>query len=407
MRACARRLAVLALLLGLAGAGLAQPTGEVRVGTREGQPLVKLDMPPFVGDPAAGDQVRGVVRDDLHFSGLFEIPEGAPTPYRLTGAVETVEGKHVVTVSLQETEAGQAPLFSKRFRGGADSLRRIAHRIADEVVRAFTGQVGSFDTRIAFVSDRGEGRDVYLMDYDGASVSRVTKDRALVLSPEVSPDGKLLLFTSYASGVPAVFLVKRESGEMKRLFPKRDLNQSPAFSPDGSELAFSATFEGNSEIYVSDLSGGRLRRLTQHPSIDVSPAWTPTGREIVFVSDRSGGPQLHVMTAEGLDVRRLTTAGNYNSEPAVSPDGATIAFSSRQAGHFHLALLDRATNAVTALTSGPHDDESPCWSPNGEYIAFASNRDGGKYDIWIVRRDGDQPRRVGSRGENRHPFWYR
>lgn len=391
----------------------AQLPGEVTVGTSEGVERIPLAVSEMLGTPEASRVVRRVVLDDLAMSGDFDlVPDGPRARHRLSGLVESTPGdgadgsvEHVVTVSLEEIASGRV-LTARRLRGGESSLRRIGHRIADEILEVFTGREGAFDSRIAFVSDRGAGRDVHVMDWDGNNVARVTNDEALVLSPEVSPDGDRLLFTSYVEGTPSVYLVERESGRVARLFAREGLNQSPAFEPGGERLAFSAAFDGDSEIYVSDLRGQGLRRLTHHPAIDVSPAWSPSGREIAFVSDRSGTPQVHVMDAEGLDVRRLTFEGSYNAEPAWSPDGSALAFSTRVDGRFHVAVLDVTRGEVRVLTDGRHDDEGPTWSPDGRMIAFASNR-GGAYDIWVMRRDGTGLKRVGPAGENRFPFWYR
>jgi TolB protein len=396
----------LAVLLALPGPARAQLPEEVTVGTTEGVERLPLSVDRLLGDEQAGGLVRKVVLDDLAVSGLFDLRADVPgVRYRLTGLAERDGEQVVVTVSLEEAPDARV-LMARRLRGGEASLRRVGHRVADEIVEIFTGREGPFDSRIAFVSGRGERRDVHVMDWDGENVSRVTRDGALVLSPEVSSDGGQMLFTSYVEGFPSVYLVQRRTGEIRRLFSREGLNQSPAFGPDQRTLAFSATFDGNSEIYLANVDGSSVRRLTDHPAIEVSPAWSPTGREIAFVSDRTGTPQVHVMTAEGLDVRRLTFEGSYNAEPAYSPDGTRLAFSSRREGVFQVCVLDLATGGVQVVTSGRANHESPTWSPDGELLAYASDRTG-DYDVWIARRDGSGARRVGPPGVNRFPYWYR
>ncbi len=403
-------LTILAATL-LAGSGRAQApppssAGEVHVIAEQGLQRFQIDIPAFTGDPAVDQELRRVVRDDLFFSGLFEfVPEGSAAPWRVDGVIEREGAQNVITFSLRNTVEGRIE-GAKRYRGDASATRRVGHRIAEEILRILTGLEGAFDTRIAYTSDLGDRRDIWVMDYDGANATRVTNDGALVLSPEVSPDGQLLLFTSYVTQRPAVYVVQRSTGAIRKLLSKEGLNQSPAFSPDGRHLALSATFDGNSELYVSAPDGSNLRRLTNNPAIDVSPSWSPTGREIAFTSDRTGTPQVHVMSADGLDVRRVTTEGAYNSEPAWSPDGTTIAYSARIDGRFQVRLLDLATGKSTTITDGRANHEAPAWSPGGEYLAIASDRDG-KYDIWVMRKDGTGLRRVSTRGTNRFPFWYR
>jgi TolB protein len=45
------------------------------------------------------------------------------------------------------------------------------------------------------------------MDYDGANVQFLTDSRALVLAPRFSPQGDRILYTSYESGSPQVYLM--------------------------------------------------------------------------------------------------------------------------------------------------------------------------------------------------------
>lgn len=50
-------------------------------------------------------------------------------------------------------------------------------------------------------------------------------------------------------------------------------------------------------------------------------------------------------------------------------------------------------------------DSWPSWAPDGARVAFASNR-GGSWDIWTMRPDGSDPRRLTTDGgEDTHPAW--
>jgi Tol biopolymer transport system component len=53
--------------------------------------------------------------------------------------------------------------------------RRLAHKMADEVVLQFTGEAGVADTKIAYVAPRDGTKEIGVMDYDG--VGRGAADR--------------------------------------------------------------------------------------------------------------------------------------------------------------------------------------------------------------------------------------
>ena len=52
-----------------------------------------------------------------------------------------------------------------------------------QIVRQFTGQPGIFHSRIAFVSQVGRGKEIFVMDYDGDRIKKLTGNGSLNLNP--------------------------------------------------------------------------------------------------------------------------------------------------------------------------------------------------------------------------------
>src|SRR4030095_4496025 len=65
------------------------------------------------------------------------------------------------------------------------------------------------DGRIVYISNVGDGVDIYLMDADGKNSRQLTADAGANVFPAVSPDGRYLLFNSNRGGNQAVFNVWR------------------------------------------------------------------------------------------------------------------------------------------------------------------------------------------------------
>jgi len=133
-----------------------------------------------------------VLRDDLDFSGWFACsirparggsrrPPAGPCRLARGGAAELVISKLSIEkerglFNVKVIETGKGTVLLDKVWGGklpAD-LRRLAHIAADEIVRELTGRPGIAQTRIAFVSGQNRVKEVYLMDYDGARVRRLT-----------------------------------------------------------------------------------------------------------------------------------------------------------------------------------------------------------------------------------------
>ena len=105
------------------------------------------------------------------------------------------------------TSPDQRPIAAKKFEMSAAQARRLAHRIADEVVLQFTGQRGIADTKMAFTRANGGAKEIYVADYDGAGASPATQNRSLNLSPVWSPDARSLAFTSFLRGYPDLYRI--------------------------------------------------------------------------------------------------------------------------------------------------------------------------------------------------------
>src|SRR5213594_2357617 len=239
-------------------------------------------------------------------------------------------------------------IASKKFEVPPDQSRRLAHKIADEIVLQFTGEPGIADTKIAYVAGPRGAKEILLADYDGFGVRPVTRNGSINLMPVWGPDARSLAYTSYKNGYPDLFRAfPFERRPEQTLAAFVGINSSPAFSPDGKTLAMTLSKDGNPEIYALTLATGTLRRLTRHAGIDTEPTWSPTGQDIAFVSDRLGAPHVFVMDAEGANVRQIT--------------------------------------------SGPAQTQ-PRWSPKGDAIAYTSRE--GNFDIWVIGSDGSNPRRL-------------
>src|SRR4029453_6052370 len=78
-------------------------------------------------------------------------------------------------------------IASKKVEQPLASVRRLAHKVSDEVVMRFTGEQGIADTKIAFVSGPRGAKEIVISDYDGAGPMPVTKNGSINLSPGGGP----------------------------------------------------------------------------------------------------------------------------------------------------------------------------------------------------------------------------
>lgn len=308
-----------------------------------------------------------------------------------------IEGREV-HFELYDFAKGSKPALVRTY--SAKDLRTAAHRFSDAMAEYWTGTSGDFDSRIAFVRDRGGAKNVFTMDVNGDRVQAITDNRSLNILPSLGPGG-VVLFTSYAKRNPDLWW--HEGGRAVRVSKRPGLNLGGVSSPDGRSIALALSVDGDSELYTLDPQGSIRARLTHNPASDGSPTWNATGNALAFVSDRAGTPQIHRVNAEGGGIERMTNEGDYN----VSPDwakgkgvyGRLLAYVSRVDSRVGVFILDPESGKVTATTSHRSRQESPSWSPSGRMLAF-ENADPPGIAIWpepgwfspiVVHRGGSQP----------------
>ncbi len=138
-------------------------------------------------------------------------------------------------------------------------------------------------------------------------------------SPDFSPDGQRLVFSSSRTGGYELWLSDADGNNAMRLTTQGGPTGSPRWSPDGKWIAFDSQIGGDGNIYVMSADGGPWRRLTPESTAETVPAWSRDGQWIYFKSNRSGSMQIHKMPAAGGEAKQITFQGGF--EGFESPDG--------------------------------------------------------------------------------------
>ena len=291
------------------------------------------------------------------------------------------------------------------------TLKEWSRELADEILSQFTGSGGFFSSRLVFAGRKTEKspKHIYTARVDGSDLKQISTGTSIHLSPSWSRSGEQILYTSYKSGDPDLYLYDVLRRSTRKLSAYPGIDSGGQSDPKSDYVALSGVRQGDTDIYFTTLSGAPRKPLIRGHGLDVDPTFSPDGRWLAFVSGRFGNP--HIFLAEldrssqkSLRVkgdRRLTFAGWYNASPAFSPDSKKIAFAGydREINRFDLFLMDWNGRNLERLTLRTGDNESPSWSPKGQFIVFESNRVGtadrkGPSALYLMRKDGSAQQKI-------------
>ena len=379
-------------------------------------------------------QVYNLVKADLERSGLFRVIDPKAyiqkissvnvhprfSDWRIINAQALIVGQSKIEndgdikiefrlwdVFAEQQMAGWA------FNTTRSNWRQIAHRIADKIYERLTGEIGYFDTRIAYVAESGPPKKrikrLAIMDQDGANHRFLTNGKNLVLTPRFSPSRQELTYLSYIGRIPRVYLLDIETGRQEIVGDFPGMTFAPRFSPLGDEVILTLADKGNSDIYTLNLKTNITKQLTTYSGIDTSPSYSPNSKEIAFNSDRGGSPQIYVMKNNGKKIKRISFGkGNY-STPVWSPRGDYIAFTKFYQGTFYVGVMTPQGKGERIIAKG-FLVEGPTWTPNGRMIAYTKKdhpigKKEGKTNIYLIDLTGFNEREIVTPLEASDPAW--
>jgi dipeptidyl aminopeptidase/acylaminoacyl peptidase len=295
---------------------------------------------------------------------------------------------------------------------------------------------------LAFLADRGEKTQVYVVPIAGGEAFRITAAKEGVSDYRWSPDGRSIAYASAESESEAMKQRKATYGEymvedgeyvMTHLWvtaaapaewaagkvaePIR-LTGGDAYtvgsfswSPDGAHIAFDHAADPlinngpSRDISIVTIADRTVRPLVNRRGSDGSPVWSPDGRWIAFSSTdgdttsnfyRNG--QLLRIPANGGATTRL--AADFDEQiGGITWNPRGIFFSGRQRTTTHLYRIDPERGTTSRAVTAPLNISAPSFSADGTRFAFVSQDSRSLNEIHVASLDTFQPAQLTTMSE--------
>ena len=243
--------------------------------------------------------------------------------------------------------------------------------------------------RLAFLSNREERTQIYVMPVDGGEAVALTKGKMAIASFNWSPDGRRISFLATEP--------KSEAEE------KREKDKDDAHVVDRDDK--------RTRLWVADSTSGEARRVTSAPWQVLEAHWAPDGSRLyVVATDKPGSDRwldrlCTVSLADGA-VHPLASPKGPIDLLRVSPDGKWLAYlGTRVDGPTpHDLIVQPVDGSAPRNLTGASIDlpiQAYAWRPNGSLLAEAETGFGSAF--YEVTLGGKATRQKSSPGLPAHP----
>ncbi len=250
------------------------------------------------------------------------------------------------------------------------------------------------------------GAEIWVGDANREVMTRLTRGGLDATGPVWSPDGRLITFSSQASGITSMYILPADGSKQPELFysqPDRDFRVC-SWSSDGRSIFMESNLKAKLEIgdiWVLDVATKKAHSVLSDPTATLrSPVLSPDGRWLAYVSDESGTNQLYVRPYPALDRKwqisqnGTLTQSNFFALASTTylshwrPDGRELLFISLN-GTIDTVSIETKDGNLAAT------EAKTLFKPSFPLIAIAASPDHTKFLAAIVPGDAtSEPIRV-------------
>ena len=210
------------------------------------------------------------------------------------------------------------------------------------------------------------------------------KEEAIAYEIPKIPDGSKVVFVkiedvapAYRTGYPlAMYLANFSTKEVFKLTSGKFNDMHPDLSPDGKLIAFSSNMGDEYDIWLMDIETRRIAKLTDENLGDETSSWSNDGRSIVF---RRFG-DIYSIDLDKECKLKLAETNVYVMDQSFSPDNSQVLYDKGDLGfRIPVSFDDYGVWIVNSDGSNPHKFKvpelfkEPDWYRTFKFIDWSNN----------------------------------
>ena len=240
------------------------------------------------------------------------------------GRIRQLTNDRAKCITPRLSPDGLSLLYTSYFKNGFPDIYKIDLRTMRRTL--FMGKQGTNNgaiyhpsgSSVAMTLSATGNAEIFLSDAQGRIRRRLTKNNSIEASPDWSPDGSRLVFTSDSLGKPQIYVMDVASAQMQRVPTNISGNCSePAWNPKYPNLlAFTCVAGPEFEVAIYDFVSKQSTIITRGEGDAVEPCWLRDGRHLIYTERHANTRQLVIIDSESREKHPLSDVKSGNVSQA-------------------------------------------------------------------------------------------
>lgn len=229
--------------------------------------------------------------------------------------------------------------------------------------------------------------NLWVSEANGNSGKQLTHD-SIAGTQGVQSEGNKIVYTSDASGTPAVWIADQNGGTPSQVSPQKDLANSPSISPDQKHVVYMGLHENKPNIWLSDADGGNARQLT-FGNTDLNPVFGDN-QTVYFTHLEGGRIYLYRVPTAGGTPTKVSPLQVQGATSSFKGDRLIVSYYDDAESKWRFGIMSPSDGKVLSSFQVPDSAGNPAWTYDDSAISYLNTLNG-VTNVWKMDLNGEHP----------------
>ncbi len=317
------------------------------------------------------------------YNGKVKLYELIPQTFKSLPNFQILEEPRSVDFDLKaEDDDGGLKITLTNYKTNEFTIFKMASNLSslylllDSIYEKITQTKGIFSTKIVFSMNWYGKREIFISDFYGRGIKKITSNGRDSICPKLSNNRKYIVYTLYEqNGGTSLNLINLSDYTEKKIYASKELLLAGGFSSDDNFIYFTSYDGKQSKIYKFALANNKEQIIYRSSARIASPVPAFQNGIIGFVSDEFGSPSVFLLNLDNRSIRRVTRTHAYATSPSFPREAGYLAYLAQIGGKNQIFITSYDNTDQVQLSYGNISIDDIVWLKNERFMLASKASD--------------------------------